>query len=71
VETGALVDVIDLEDGGGAIYRITGRILAGGESDTFVPVSIQPANPATDPEPRNNAQTIRIPMDHLFTDGFD
>lgn len=71
LQTGELVDVIDLEDGGGAIYQITGRIPAGGELDTLVPVSIQPVSSATDPEPRNNAQVIRIPMDRLFTDGFD
>ena len=71
LQTGPLVDTIDLQDGGGAIYEITGRIPAGAESDTLVPVSIQPANPNSDPEPRNNAHVVRIPMDRLFSDGFD
>ncbi len=71
VQTGALIDVIDLGDGGSAMYEITGRIPAGGEADTFVPVAVQPANATTDPELRNNAHVVRIPMDRLFTDGFD
>lgn len=69
--SGSIADVIDLQDGGQAVYQISGRIPVSARGEVQIRIEIDPAISGTDPELRNNAQVVRIPLDRLFDDGFD
>lgn len=69
--TGAINHTIDLADGGQAAYEITGRIPESARNEALISVEINPAVSGSDPELRNNTQTIRLRLDRLFDDSFE
>lgn len=68
---GGIDHAIDLADGGEAVFEITGRIPPTAQGEVEVVVAVYPAEPASDPELRNNRQVIRLKVDALFSGDFD
>ena len=69
--SGAIDHMIDLADGGQAMYEIKGRVPASTLNEVLINVEIVPAVASSDPELRNNTQAIRLKLDSLFQDGFE
>lgn len=71
LRTGSIADVIDLADGGQAVYQINGTIPATARNELRIPVSISPVSNSSDPELRNNMQEIVLRLDRIFDHGFE
>ena len=67
----AVSGVLDLADGAQAHYHVTGSVPADVINKVAVPFEIDPADPASDPELRNNAARVRVRVDELFRGTFD
>ncbi|PZQ11171.1 MAG: hypothetical protein DI564_14795 [Rhodanobacter denitrificans] len=68
---GASSTVVDIEDGGQLTYEVSGQVPPGSFDRVTIAATITPAVPASDPELRNNAQSIRLRLDRLFVDAFE
>ena len=66
-----LTSDLDLADGGQVHFHVTGRVPADAVNKLAIPFEITPANPASDPELRNNASLVRVRLDGLFRCTFD
>lgn len=68
---GSIADVINLADGGQAVYQISGEIPSTARNEIRIAVSITPFVGSSDPEPRNNAQELVLRLDQIFDHGFE
>lgn len=63
--------VLDLPAGAQVRYEITGTVPANAVDNITIPFTIDPADPSSDPELRNNGANIRVHIDELFRGTFD
>lgn len=68
---GAASAVVDIEDGGQLTYEVSGQVPPGSLDTVTIAATIAPAVSASDPELRNNTQSIRLRLDRLFADSFE
>ena len=63
--------VLDLPAGGQVRYEITGTVPADAINMVAIPFGIEPADPSSDPELRNNSVNVRVHTDELFRGTFE
>ena len=63
--------VLDVPAGGQVHYEITGTVPADTINMVAIPFEIDPADPSSDPELRNNAVNVRVHTDEIFRGTFE
>ncbi|MGA7297960.1 MAG: hypothetical protein WBW92_10675 [Rhodanobacteraceae bacterium] len=71
VHTDPLDLSLDIQDGGQAHLHITGTVPYGVMNAVSLPIQIEPAIMASDPELRNNGISIDLRLNELFSDDFE